>query len=270
MKKLFSMSVAAAVAILGGCSSHTPGPGEEVVFVMKPVIFGSGGVDMTPAGTGLHWTALSTSGVIVNVKPYQLHEPFDDLITKDNNPVDFSVYISVQHIAGQTPILIRHFGDKWYENKLRQPLGNFIRDFTKGHTMFEMTTDSTVTDDLQRELLKFVQAYVKQEKIPVLIDSVTVGRVAPPAGVLAETIATAQQKQRKLTEDAGAQAELARKNREENKASADVAYLNTMSMNADQYIRMREIENSRILIESLPNLKNAQVYIGSLPSPIKQ
>lgn len=271
MKKQFStLAVVAAIVGLSGCSSSSPGAGEEVVFIEKPWIFGSGGVNATPGSTGLHWTAASTDGVIVNIKPYQVGEKYEDLITQDNNPVDFAVYISVQHIAGQTPYLLEKFGDKWYGNKLSQPLGNFVRDFTKGQTMFAMTTNPTVSDKLQKDLLIFVQNFVKQEKIPVIIHSVTVGRVAPPPQVLAETIATAQQKQRKLTEDAGAAAELSRAERERNKALADVEYLNKMRMTGEQYIKMREAENARLLIESLPVLKNAQVYIGTLPSPIKQ
>lgn len=62
--------------------------GEEGVMVKKPWVIGHGGVDSESIRTGLVWTAWSTEVVRVNVKPFNVTEPFADLITVDNNPVD--------------------------------------------------------------------------------------------------------------------------------------------------------------------------------------
>ena len=82
--------------MFSGClTPSSVGAGEEVVLVKKPWFFGHGGVEAEPVKTGLVWTAFSTEVVRVNVKPFNKTEPFDDLITKDNNPVDFDIHLTL-------------------------------------------------------------------------------------------------------------------------------------------------------------------------------
>ena len=123
MKKIMKMSMLAAVAAfsLSGCfSPSTVNAGEEGVLIKRPYIFGYGGVVAEPITTGLTWTVWSTQVKRVNLKPFQITESFTDLITQDNNPVDFKIHLTFKHIAGKTPILVEKFGNNWYENKVKE------------------------------------------------------------------------------------------------------------------------------------------------------
>ena len=263
-----------ATSLLQGCSSQSPNAGEEVVFIRQPYFFGSGGVVMDECpGTGLYWTALSTSGEIVNIKPYQKTESFNDLITKDNNPVDFTVYVAIKNKSKEgdncfSPVLVSKFGMNWYNTKVRQPLGEFVRGYTKKKLMFEMTTDDTVTAELSRSLHEYLVNFVKREGIPVQIVKITVGRVVPPDDVLEETIATAKQKQRAKTEVERTLAENSRFNAETSKAKADAAYMNKMKMDPSTYVKLKYAENQKMLYDMLPNLKGVNVYLGTAPQAI--
>lgn len=108
--KLLSIGLLSLFLFTGCVGPSSIDAGEEAVLIYKPWIFGHGGVDETPVTTGLVWTAWSTEVQRVNVKPFILNETFDDLITKDNNPIDFKIHLTFQHIQGKTPILVKNFG----------------------------------------------------------------------------------------------------------------------------------------------------------------
>ena len=151
MKTLFKTIFLISILInLTGCfSPSSVDAGEEGVMVKKPWVVGHGGVDSESIKTGLVWTAWSTEVVRVNIKPFNVTEPFDDLITVDNNPVDFNIHMTFKHIEGKTPELVEKFGlNGWYINKVQEPLRNSVREFTKSRTMFEMTTNPKIVTEL--------------------------------------------------------------------------------------------------------------------------
>ena len=124
-----------AISFSGCFTPSTIDAGEEGVLIKKPWFFGHGGVEPEPIKTGLTWTAFSTSVERVNVKPFSITELFDDLITIDNNPVDFYVNTTFKHTEGKTPELVEKFGlnrvengnvvGGWYGNKVKEPFRNF-------------------------------------------------------------------------------------------------------------------------------------------------
>jgi hypothetical protein len=275
--KLFLKTFGTVLIALGlsGCvSSNSVDQGEEAVLIYQPWFFGHGGVDSVPIQTGQAWTVFSTKVVMVNVKPYLVDERFNDLITNDNNPVDFKFHFIFQNIAGKTPILVEKFGvgesgRDWYVNNLREAVRNMARDFTKSKKVFEMTTDKRTVDEMQRRISKEVIALLKNKKIPVRLIRVTVGKVFPPKKVVEATIATAVQKQNVKTQQERVKAEQARKQAEIASAAADKAYAEEFGMTPSQFLRLRALENQRAAIDgAAAGAFNLNMIMGSDVQPM--
>lgn len=272
MKKLISVLVAfiSLALVSAGCHSVEPDAGEEAVLIYKPWIFGHGGVEKQPITTGLTWVAWTTGAVIYNIKPMQFDELFTDMITKDNNPVDFNAYIEIRIIGGSTPELHEKWGNDWYKNKIQEKFRTFNRDYCRSKTMFELTTGGAeITGDMQNSLMNQVVEYVAQittkdgfKTPPLEINRVTVGKISPPKDVIEETIKTAAQKQRIKTEQSRAEAELSRKQAEQNKALADMAYRNQMSMSNVEYLKLRSIEIQKEMVEVAKGHQNVSVILN--------
>lgn len=244
------LGIAAMFTLTGCVSPSSVDAGEEAVLIYKPWIFGHGGVDPKPVETGLVWTLWSTSVRRVNIKPFNIDEKFDDLITSDNNPVDFNVHMTFQHQKGKTPILVEKFGKDWYKNNVREPLRNVTRTYTKNHKMFEMTTNKDVTLELQAIMKKTITDLMREKGIPTDLILVTVGKVMPPRAVVEATIATAVQKQNVKTQNERVKAEQARTAAEQASAEADRAYMKEMGMSPQEYLEMKRLENQRVAIDS--------------------
>lgn len=246
----YVLATLVAFTFTGCFSPSSVDAGEEGVMIKKPWVFGHGGVDKNPIKTGLVWTAWSTQVVRVDIKPFNITEPFDDLITIDNNPVDFTIHMTFKHIEGKTPELVENFGVKgWYTNKVQEPLRNSVREFTKTRTMFEMTTDPKVVSELEHRVAQEIREFLKNEKIPTELVLATIGKVMPPQAVVDATIQTGVQKQNVLTQVERVKAEQARELAEKASAMADKAYMSAINMNGDQYLRMKELDNQRRAIE---------------------
>lgn len=269
MKKLIINTIAALFVLLNmqGClSPSSVDAGEEAVLIYKPWVFGHGGVDETPIKTGLVWTVWSTEVQRVIVKPFNIDEVFDDLVTSDNNPVDFKLHLTFRHIEGKTPILVEKFGldFAWYTNKVREPLRNSVRNFTKEHKMFDMTTDGKVTNELEQQVTSEVRTFLKEEGIPTELIKATVGKVMPPQAVIEATIQTAVQKQNVKTQQERVKAEESREKAETASANADKAYMKAIGMDAQQYLQMKKLDNEKLAIESAKDGKvNLTVIMGN-------
>jgi regulator of protease activity HflC (stomatin/prohibitin superfamily) len=253
-------------ALLGGCTTVTTEAGYESVLIKKPIMFGTGGVVKEAYTTGREYAAPTTDYVSISVQPQTTKESFDDLITRDNNPVDFDVTVTYQIQAGKTPYLYETFGLKWYENNIKPQFRNFSRDFAKGYTMFDLTSNPATANAMEKELIKNLSDLVAKQKLPVLILNVAVGKISPPADVINETAKTAAQVQRVKTETEREKAEIARAGAERRKAEADRAYIQAFGMTNAEYLRMRELELEKERISLLRDNKNATIIFGS-PTP---
>ena len=271
MRKTITAAIAALLMItMTGCiSPSSVDAGEEAVLVYKPWVFGHGGVDDTPVKTGLTWTVWSTSVKRVTVKPFNIDEKFDDLVTSDNNPVDFAIHMTFQHEAGKTPILVEKFGMSaavrlegglvtatggWYGSKVKEPLRNMVRSFTKSHKMFDMTTSAATTVELEQQITQQVETFLKAEGIPTMLVKATVGKVMAPQAVIDATIQTAVQKQNVKTQKERVMAEESREKAEVASANADKAYMKAIGMSPDQYLQMKELDNQKLAIEKGSNV----------------
>lgn len=268
MKKTLLLCLFMATVALTGCYRVTPNADQESVLVKKPWLFGHGGVDETPVNTGATFVAASTDHIDFVITPMTITEQFSDMITQDNTPISFNAYLKVQIISGKTPILAQKFGEKWYENNIEAPFRTLVRNAASSHKMFDLTSNRKILDSLEAGLYKSISAYVAKLEIPVTVMQVTIGAVTPPAEVLAETKNTAAQNQSKLTQDARASAELARKQAEINKAIADKAYQQQMNMTTEQYLQLRNLEIEKEKVEMIKDKANVHIIFGDRVKPM--
>ncbi len=265
MIKLAAVATIASTMMTGCFSPSKVDAGEEGVMIKKPWVFGHGGVVAEPLTTGLTWTVWSTEVKRVNLKPFNFDETFDDLVTRDNNRVDFKIHLTFKHIAGLTPILVEKFGSDWYTNKVREPLRNSTRSFTKKHSMFEMTTNSEVTDKLENMVTEEISAFLKAEGIPTELLLATVGRAFPPQKVLDETENTAIEVQKVKTQAKRTAAENSREEAERAAARADEAYREEMGMTTVEYLQKLKLDNERAAINGAADGKiNMTMIMGNV------
>jgi len=245
------------------CSIDSADAGQELVIIKQPIFFGSGGVHPVsfPAGD-TQWYALTSYAEFFNVYPQEYKETFTDLITQDNNPVDFDVYIELQIQKGKSAELVENFGKDWYKQKIAKKGREFVRNFGRGQTMFDLTTNEIIALEMQQVAFDGLVNHIATEGVPIDVNRVSVGKVTPPQAVIDETIKTAAQKQRFMTEEAGAQAELAREDRETNKAIADKAYRDEFGMSNAQYIELRGLEIQREIVEMAKEKDNVDLLIN--------
>lgn len=249
---------------LTGCYRVKPDPGQESVLVYKPYIFGHGGVDPEPVSTGAQWCVFTTEHKEFPITPITITEEFTNMIPSDNTPVSFSAYLKCQIRKGQTPRLYEEFGADWYQNNLQASFRTMVRDKASAFKMFDLASKREISSLLEKDIYKDIAEYAKKINLPVDIMQVSIGAVTPPEQVLTETKNTAAQNQSILTQKARADAELARKQAEVNKAIADMAYQNQMKMSIDEYLRLRQLEIEKEKVELLKDNKNATIIFGGL------
>lgn len=244
MKKLFIATILMVTIIFSiGCSAAKPDAGHETVLIMKPIIFGHGGVSSETVKTGLEFIALTTSEVDVNMQPLQFPERFDDLMSSDGVPLDFDATIRLQ--ITDAARLIKEFGPEWYKNNVEVEFRNRVRQAVRKHGMNETAISTKAIDDIDTEVSQSVEKYLTDAKIPVRLIQMTVGRANPPDSIKDQRVATASQQQRILTEQQRKLAEDARKAAENSRAEADNTFRNAMNMSPEQYLRLESIKMQR-------------------------
>lgn len=241
MKKL-TLLLALSILTLTSCHYVQPGAGEESVLVYKPLFFGHGGVDDTPI---------------------TITENFENMMPADNTPVSFSAYLKCQIRKGSTPELYKNFSEKWYEHSLQATFRTMVRDKASAFKMFDLASNREISSKLEKDIFKDIQEYAKKLNLPVEILQVSIGAITPPEQVLTETKNTAAQNQSILTQTARANAELARKQAEINKAIADQAYKNQMGMTVAEYLQLRHLEIEKEKVELIKDNKNISIIFGN-------
>ncbi len=256
--------LAVAFLFIAGCSFTTPiNGGMEGVFVRKPLFFGSGGVVAESASAGRTWRVWTTSVYKYDIKPQIYEEIFVDLITADNNPVQFSAFLRARAIPGKTPILHELWGQDWYRSNVQQRFRMLNRDFAKSQILFDLTSDQGVADKMRITVLEQLQAFATENNIPVEILDVNIGRILPDKQILEETVRTAAQAQRVITEHKRSMAEVARKDAEMNKALADREYRERFGMSNPEYLELRRLEIEKEKIEVVKDKENVSIILGN-------
>jgi len=270
IKKIFASLVLLASVALSGCS-ETVDAGFVGVLEKHPFV-GSGGVEQQVYKGGDRYYISPTSIMhIYDIKPVQKEEAFNDLATVNSTPVDFKAIVRYELIPEKAYIYHESFGNSMYDNNLKKDFQNMLRDFARQHTVKDLTTKQEVTDAGEDAVYKRMVDIVVAKGIPVRILAVTIGAIMPPDEVLAETSRTEAQIQRALTEDSRADAETKRKQAESNKADADNEYMTKMKMTPEQYLKGREIEIQKEIVEVVKKKDNVNMLVvvgGSLPQGV--
>ena len=244
MKKIIYLFAALFVAIsFSSCHSVSVGADEEAVLVMQPWFFGHGGVYEKPVSAGLEWVAVTTYSEVFKIVPIRYDEPFNDIFSDDNTPLDFRTYITIQIEKGKTPVLLQNYGRDWYKNNIQQDYCNKVRDCVSMYSPFDLISNREVTAKIDSTVLdymrKFVQEKSKEAEMPIKIISVKTGKAAPNDEQLNEMNLTAAAIQKTKTQERLKEMETVREQAEKQRAKADKAYMNEMHLSADQYIQLR-------------------------------
>jgi regulator of protease activity HflC (stomatin/prohibitin superfamily) len=241
MRRTMRAGVLVAALMVGvGCTTVAPDAGQEAVLVMKPVLFGQGGVDSTPVPTGLQYVAFTTWPVYVDMRPTQVDVVIDDAMSADNVPLDFSAAIRVQ--VRDSVRLIEHFGPDWFANNVGREFDNRIRTAIKRYRLNDVAGSPEVAAAIDLEVSTEMTDYMKAAGIPVDIIGVAVGRANPPDSIRTQREATAAQQQRLETERQTLIAEQVRENAEAQRAKSDNAYREGMRLSPEQFVELEKLK----------------------------
>lgn len=255
MKKIVSMlGLMVSLLMLSACGKEIP-EGNEGVFISKPYFFGHGGVQSTSDKTGYSWMWWTTSIVLVDMRPVKFEETFEDVITSDNIPVNFSAYIILKVEDGKSHILVDKYGKDLlglYKNNLKEVFRTKVRREAQGFSMTALTTDRDVDtktnsvhmimDGIAERVNSQLQDYINKSGLPVTINQVIISKATPPESVRKAISDTAAQQQRKQTEQQRRDAELARKEAETERANADNAYRNGLGLTPAEFAELLKVE----------------------------
>jgi len=271
-RRFLAVVLSASAVVLTGCTVAAPDAGHQVVWVEKPLIFGHGGVDPTPVGTGRSYGAITSQAIDVNMLPQRVDMMFDDMMTKSGVPVSFHVVVTFR--ITDSVKLVSQFGadvdDKgdwgFWNRNLDQPFRTAVRDSVKQRDMQDIAISQSAADAVGQEVRTSAAQIVQQSGVPILITALNVGRINPPDAVKDQRIATAQQEQRVITEQQTKLAEDARKAAETSRAQADNAYRQAMDLSPQQFIELQRIIMQREVCTHQG--ANCTFFIGGGVTPV--
>lgn len=230
-------------ATLASCHGVNPDADEEAVLVKKPWFFGHGGVEDNPVTTGFTWCWFSTSSEYFKIIPISYYETLDDIISNENTPLDFKTQIVIRIKKGKSPLLLKNYGTKWYDNNIKEVYNNLTRHYVSMYSPFDLTSNREVIAKIDACLKKDMEAYVarlsKEREFPIVIERVITGRAIPNKAQMAEMNNTAAQIQAKQTQERRYEMQLAREKSEKQRAVADKAYQKEMGLSMEQFISLR-------------------------------
>lgn len=260
MKKfLFYIAAICCLLLTASCNPAKVDAGEEGVFVMKPWFFGHGGVDYEPVRTGLSWEAWSTKCYTFKIVPVQYDEPFSDIMSSDNTPVDLTAHALIRIKPGQTPLLLEKFGTNWYQNDIQKDFCNEVRNEISKWPMMQLTCKREIYDNMSKKIEEVLNKKIQKDGIPIDLMKVIIDKASPTKEVMEEYNHTAAQIQAKQTQQAAAQMQVARKDAETKRAEADDAYRMKMGLDAEQYIKLRSLEIEKEKVDMIRNKGNVNV-----------
>ena len=233
---------------------------------MKPIFFGSTRVADDPVNS-ITLIAPTTTAVYFNILPQKMQFQFDDLLSNDNTPLDVNMYMIIQVKKGQTPDLLRNYGENWFENFIEPYFRNKVREYVSSCSPFDLMSNREVLakfdDRIKQSMCQYVASLSKKANFPIDIQQVITDRVMPNKEQLEEMNKTAASIQAKQTQEKRAEMELARAKAERNKAVADKAYMTELNLSPAQFIQLRAWD----VIEK-KNGANIDVLFGGGETPM--
>jgi regulator of protease activity HflC (stomatin/prohibitin superfamily) len=239
--------------LVSGCIMPAIDAGHEGVLVTKPILFGHGGVESTPATTGRIMVAPTTEVIDVDIRPIQHSEHFD-IISAENAPVSFDAFLISNVLEGRSPELISRFGPSWYANNVKEAFRTFVREEVQKYQLFELTTKPATRAKLQEAVEQEVRTRLFDKPgLPIRLNRVVIGSILPPKSVLEQTAETIKQEQRKMTMIEFQKAEEAREKAERQRGIADRAYREHLGLSAPEFVDLRRVEVQKEIVQHAPS-----------------
>lgn len=237
------------------CSRITVEAWEEAVKIHKPYLIWDWWVDLEPVKTWSDITWFSTDSVKLNMLPTQYAENFDDVMTSDNVPVDFSAYIKIKILDWKSPEIMQTIWKDWYINNIKEIFRTKLRDTVAKHNMTSLTTRQELLTNIQTEVIDYMKKFIKDKNYPLEIQEVILWKINPPDRIKEQLAETAAQQQRVKTEQEKTKAEVERKNSETQRAIADNAYRNSLWLTTEQFMQLQDLKTQRDVAWFLSNAK---------------
>lgn len=263
MKNLLKIFSIFAILALQACGVSSVDGDEVAVIVKQPWFFGRGGVEQNPEYPGSFIAAWSTKIVRMKSIPIKYEIAFDDLFTKSKEPVDISAYAVIQIKKERAPKLYQEHGESWYDNRVANAFMSLVRDEAKKHAMPDIVSDLNSVKAIEEALFQGLEEHIEVAGLDVVLLEIGINKASPNPDVLEEINRTSQQNQRNKTESERASAELTREKAEINKALADKAYRQNFGMSNSEYLKLREIEIDKEMLEVVRNKENVTVILNS-------
>lgn len=233
---------------------------EYGVYVEKPYIFGSGGVDSQVLTTGRYFHFESTTLVKVPKTPVTVPIPFQDLATADNNLLDFDS--SVTYVIND-PVAMASLSANWFASSINRQYANIVRRVVMGQSFSDVMSSSKVNQEMDLEITEKLTALVKETKLPITIVDVSLGKATPNKEVLTEMNATAAEQQRQKTLTQRKTSEDLRRESETARAAADSAYQVKMGMSVEQLV---DLQKTQLMASACEASNSCLLINGSAPS----
>lgn len=229
------MGIIIVLAVVAMTTMTSVSPGEEAVFVKKPLLFGGAGIDDDVLKEGRAFYAVTTTAVIVPVVPQTASINFDDISSKDNILLDFTSSVTYKVIDSRKFIV---FGEHWWENNVAAQYSAIVRSAVKKYSFTEIMSDVEKAKLIDSEVTEQLIALVAETKLPIKIVNISLGRARPNQNVLEQMDKTAAEQQRQKTLTEQIISEEKRKIAEGKRAEADSEYAGKMKMNTEQFVAL--------------------------------
>lgn len=262
------LSIATSYMMFGmsSCSMVDVQEGTKALCIKRPYYIGSDGVEVMSAGR--HTIASSSTLIPIDTRPEKIKESFNDLTPKDETPVDFDIFFTIQKDETKIDVLYSKFGLEYYVSNLQQEFRELTRNKCKNYDMKTLTNDEKASIEICEYVYIEGNKIIKKLGIPVKLMAVNMGGVNPPDAVKAERSNTAASKQRELTiiqenknqlerQNTETKLQLARQNTEtmnqierqkteKERAKADKIYQQTLGLTNSEFMKLREIKVKEI------------------------
>ena len=261
MKKILILLIGVAAILSTTSCTRNVEEHEVAVCVKRPYLAGSDGTEVLMPGR--HWVAWSSELFFMDNIPQKFQEPFTNLTTKDKSDVDFDFYFNLSINPNKADGLFGNFGLEWYKTNLQPEFRRIIRDKGMAFDMIPITSDPKVSQDIEIYVLKECRKIIKRDSIPVILNSVSMGKATPPKEVLIERSATAAAKQRENTLVQENKNLIQEEDNEKRRGMKDKAYMKELNLNTKQLVELErlKVDMARINAQKIAYKKAKTVIV---------
>lgn len=210
---------------------------EEVVFEKHPVLWGRKGIDPKPLTAGSCVKLPWTRAYRFNMLPVQYVEQFENLISRDDASMSVNAFLTLQIKEGESPRMLRKFGLEWYENNVKEPFREIVRDELCAYDLKVLVSSREVyAQGIKDAIRESLEEYIYRKGIPVAIENIVISTAEPSEDVRIVMDELSKENSRLDAEKQRRETQLVRQETERARAEADRIYMRTIGFTPQQYI----------------------------------